>query len=97
MNRSIHPEAEQDVADAVAYYEKTAGKELAARFLKELERVAVLLVDNPGFGTPRPKHKRIFPLKGFPYSIVYRTNDADFRILIVRHQNRSSSFARHRH
>lgn len=97
MNRSIHPEAEQDVADAFAYYEKLASTELAERFLKELERVAVLLIDNPGFGTPKTKSKRMFPLKGFPYSVVYQATDTDFRILVVRHQNRRSSFASHRH
>ena len=97
MNRSIHPEAEQDVADTFAYYEKVASTELAERFLKELERVAALLIDNPGFGTPKTKGRRAFPLKGFPYSVIYSATETQFRVLVVRHQSRRSSFANHRH
>lgn len=97
MNRSMHPGAEQDVADALDFYRQQAGSLIAARFLNEFERVARLLAEHPGFGTPTTKRRRVFPLKMFPYSVVYRTQGGDLRILIVRHQHRKPSFASDRH
>lgn len=97
MSRSIHPEAEQELSDAADFYEKSAGLDLAIRFLNEFERIAQLLALNPGFGTPITKSRRIFPLKGFPYSIVYRFQGESIRFLIVRHQHRKPNFASGRH
>lgn len=45
---------------------------MARRFLGEFERVAELLVEYPGFGTPAAKGRRVYPLRVFPYSVVYR-------------------------
>lgn len=69
MSHSIHPGAEQDVADAVDFYDQHAGPLVAARFLIEFERVVQLLLEHPGLGTPTTKGRRVFPLKIFPYSI----------------------------
>ncbi len=97
MSRSIHFEAEQDLVDAADFYERSAGPDLAARFFLEFERVEQLLAENPGFGTPISGGRRIFPLKGFPYSIVYRVQVSGIRVLAVRHQSRKNSFASKRH
>ncbi len=88
MTYSIHPGAEQDVADALDIYVESAGHAVASRFLKEFERVAELLVQHPGLGTPTTKGRRAFPLRVFPYSVVYRDLENRIRILIVRHQHR---------
>lgn len=97
MSPSIHHKAEQDIADALDFYSKHAGPLVAARFLNEFERVVRLLVDHPDLGTPTTKGRRVFPLKIFPYSIVYRAQDKAIRILIVRHQHRKPGFASGRH
>jgi plasmid stabilization system protein ParE len=86
---SLHPGAEQDIADALDFYAEQAGIVVAGRFLTELERVAQLLVEYPGFGTPTARGRRVFPLQVFPYSIVYRSLDSGIRILVVRHQHRN--------
>ena len=75
MTYSLHRGAELDLA-------------VAARFLDEFERVAELLVEHPGIGTPTGDERRWFPLAGFPYSVIYRPLDPGVRILVVRHQNR---------
>ncbi len=93
MSRSIHPEAEQDVADAAAFYNEHAGPLVAGRFLSEFERVARLLIEHPGFGTPISKKRRIFPLRTFPYSVVYSHPDDQVRILVVQHQHRKPGYA----
>ena len=93
MTYSLHPGAEQDVADALDFYSEHAGPVVAARFLEEFERVAKLLVEHPGLGTPTTTGRRTFPLKVFPYSVVYRNLESSIRILIVRHQHRKPGYA----
>jgi plasmid stabilization system protein ParE len=89
---SLHPGAEQDIADALDFYTEQAGLLLARRFLDEFERVAGLLVTHPGFGTPTKNGRRVFPLRVFPYSIVYRSLEAGIRIVVVRHQHRKPGY-----
>ena len=96
MNYSIHPEAAQDLADAAAFYRHRGSSLVASRFLEEFERVAKLLADNPGFGTPFDLPRRVCPLRVFPYSIVYKPIDEAVRVLAVRHQNRIPSYGRSR-
>ena len=92
MTYSLHPGAEQDIADALDFYTERAGLRVAQRFLDEFERVAQLLVAHPGFGTPTMKGRRIFPLRVFPYSVVYRSVEAGIRIIVVRHQHRKPGY-----
>lgn len=96
MTYSLHPGAEQDIAEALDFYTKEAGRVVAARFLDEFERVANLLAEYPGLGAPTTRGRRIFPLKVFPFSLVYRELEGEIRILIVRHQHRRPAHASHR-
>lgn len=93
MTWSLHPKAEHDIAEAMDFYREQAGPVVATRFLEEFERVAKLLVEHPGLGTPMARGRRSFPLKIFPYSIVYRNLESGIRILIVRHQHRKPGYA----
>ena len=92
MTYTLHPAAEQDVADAMDFYLETAGFAVADRFLKEFRRVMALVVEYPQLGMPAAKGRRIFPLRTFPYSVVYRDTESQIRILIVRHQNRKPTY-----
>ena len=47
---------------------------------------------NPGFGTPTTTGRRVYPLRGFPYSVIYRLVGGDLRVLVVRHQSRDPKF-----
>jgi plasmid stabilization system protein ParE len=89
---ALHPGAEQDIADALDFYAEQAGLLIAQRFLDEFERVAELLATHPGFGTPTTKGRRVFPLRVFPYSVVYRSLEAGIRIVVVRHQHRRPGY-----
>lgn len=97
MNYSFHAGAEQDVTNAQDFYEQHAGLQVATRFLDELQHVIQLLLQHPGLGTPTTRNRRVFPLKAFPYSVVYLSQDEHLRILIVRHQRRKPGFASNRH
>lgn len=93
MTYSLHPGAEHDIANALDFYSEQAGTVIAERFLEEFERVAKLLVERPSLGTPTTKGRRTFPLKVFPYSVVYRNLESSIRILVVRHQHRKPGYA----
>lgn len=92
MTWSLHPDAEQDIAEALDFYVQEAGAVVAQRFLSEFERVAALLLAHLGFGTPDAKGRRIFPMRVFPYSVVYRSVGTGIRIIVVRHQHRKPGF-----
>jgi plasmid stabilization system protein ParE len=92
LTYSLHPEAEQDIADALDFYSKEAGRLVSQRFFSEFERVANLLVEHPGLGTPTVRGRRVFPLRFFPYSVVYREMEGCIRIVIVRHQHRKPGY-----
>ena len=96
MNYSLHPEAAQDLAEILAFYRKSATPRVAEKFLDEFERVAKLLTANPGFGTPFDLPRRIYPLRIYPYSVVYRQVEDGVRVFAVRHHSRHPRFGRGR-
>jgi plasmid stabilization system protein ParE len=85
---SIHPGAAQDLSDAFHFYRREAGSAISRRFLAEVERVSDLLSEFPELGTPTVDGRRVYPLTGFPYSIIYLARGGELRVLVVRHQSR---------
>ncbi len=88
MTYHLHRGAEFDLREVTAFYRAEGGARLAARFLDEFERVAELLVRFPGIGTPTDDLRRVHPLSGFPYSVIYREVAGQVRILVVRAHHR---------
>ena len=88
MTRSIHRLAAQGLTEAVAFYRSEVGAGLARRFLNNFERIAKLLEEFPGIGTPTEDGRQVFPLGDFPYSIIYRAESTGIKILVVRHDRR---------
>ena len=92
MSYSLHRGAESDLLEAVRFYRREGGSKLANRFLDEFERVAELLVEYPGLGTPADDCRRVHPFRGFPYSVIYREiRPGSVRVLVVRSQFRDPS------
>lgn len=92
MSYSLHHSAERDLTGAFRFYKTEAGRGVAGRFLKEFERVVKILEEFPDIGTPTNDERRVYPLSGFPYSIIYRSVDTGIRVLVVRHQSRDPAF-----
>jgi len=92
MRFDLHPGAEQDLHEAAAFYEREGSAALAARFLAEFERVATLLLANPGLGTARTRGRKGFPATDFPYTIVYREVPSGIRVLVVKHDRRRPGY-----
>ena len=92
MTYSLHRGAEQDLLEAAPFYRREGGSRLASRFLSECERVAQLMVEFPGIGTPTDGLCRVHPLRNCPYSLIYRVTDGQIRILVVRGQLRDPEY-----
>ena len=92
MTYSLHPDAEQDVVNALDFYVEQAGLLVAQRFLSEFEHAVQLLVEYPYSGKSGRNGRRVFPLRVFPFLIVYQSFETSVRILVVRHQHRKPGF-----
>lgn len=92
MKVALHPGAERDLEEAAAFYAREGSPALAARFLAEFERIATLLLANPGLGTPRARGRLSFPITEFPYTVIYRERPAGIRVLVVKHDRRRPGY-----
>lgn len=96
MKFSYLEAAEEELGTAFRHYVENAGADLAMDFLSEVERVAELLLNHPGFGSSDGLGNRIFPLRRFPHSLVYRANAEGILIPAVTHHMRSPKHWRNR-
>lgn len=92
----LSQEAEEELAEAIAFYKEQASTSVAKAFLSEFIRAARLVAENPGLGTPTSRGRRLLPLHRFPYSLVYRAEDDGVRIGAVAHQSRRPGYWRAR-
>ena len=92
MKATLHPDVEEDIAEAAAFYEREGSPALATRFIAEVKRVANLLLAHPGLGTPRTGGRKFFAIKVFPYGIIYRVVDDGIYSLVVRRHRRRPAF-----
>ena len=88
MKITLVPAAEQDLAEAASFYEKTGSAVVAAKFVAEFKRVAQVLLEFPGIGSPRARGRRGFSLSLFPYTVIYRQTNDGIAILVVKHDRR---------
>lgn len=74
------------------YYSREANEDLGRAFISEFEQSTALLGEQPELGAPWRGEVRRFPLRRFPYSIVYYLGKGSIRILAVAHQSRKPEF-----
>lgn len=96
MRVSLAPEAERDLIEGGLYYLREANEELGRAFVAEFEHSAALVGEQPELGALWRGEVRRFPLRRFPYSIVYYLRGDSIRILAVAHQSRKPGFWRGR-
>lgn len=96
MRLVFHTEADLELSSAALFYKGEAGHIISQAFLAEVERVSNLLIEYPEFGTvldilPPPGYRR-YPLKRFPYDLMYRVKGDTIRVLAVAHQHRKPGY-----
>ena len=95
----LSQEAEEELAEAIAFYREQASTSVANAFLSAFTRAARLVAENPGLGKPTSRGRRLLPLHRFPYSpysLVYRAEDEGVRIGAVAHHSRRPGYWRAR-
>ena len=96
MRYALHPEAAQDLRDAAEFYRAHAGIALSQSFFGEFERAVSLLLEHPQLGGLWRRGKRRYPMKRFPYFLIYVVSGEEIRILAVAHYGRRPGYWRSR-
>jgi plasmid stabilization system protein ParE len=93
---SFLPAAEQEFLDAVAWYLREGSPTVAQDFNRSVQRAVQLLSVMPRLGTPAYRDARLWPLKGFAYTLVYRVKGDALTVLALAHQRREAGYWRGR-
>ena len=85
MRVKFTAEAQAELEEATRWYLERAGERVHDRLREELKRVRRLLLDHPAIGSPGVADTRKIRLDQFPYSVVYRINGGELRVLAFMH------------
>ncbi|MDC6167536.1 type II toxin-antitoxin system RelE/ParE family toxin [Paucibacter sp. XJ19-41] len=92
MNYLLTPEAEAELASAVAFCVRQFSTATAEDFLRTFESKLRLIADFPGLGTATSKGRRLFPIGRYPFSILYRAEEGVVRISAIAHHSRRPGY-----
>ncbi|MDF0673469.1 MAG: type II toxin-antitoxin system RelE/ParE family toxin [Nitrospira sp.] len=95
MTFEFHPEAEVELIEAAAYYERHVPG-LGDRFQCEIRRIVDLLVSQPQIGAPADPNLRKFILTRFPFTLYYSITADVLRIEAVAHHSRRPGYWKER-
>jgi toxin ParE1/3/4 len=87
----FHPLAEQELLDAVSYYEEQETG-LGLEYLGEVEHAVNFLMRYPEAGAKVKGSIRRLTLPKFPYSLLYRVLEEQIRVLAVAHHKRKPQY-----
>lgn len=86
-----HPGARLDAVEAFEWYElHEAG--LGARFQEKLAAAEKFIRRNPMLGHPHKFETRKWPLKVFPYTLIYSNEPDLILVLAVAHYSRAPDY-----
>jgi toxin ParE1/3/4 len=92
MSPSVSPEADRELTEGAIFYARQADTEVGLAFIAEFERALTLLCTHPELGASWGKGRRRFPLRKFPYSIVYYVRDEELRVIALAHHRRRPAY-----
>jgi plasmid stabilization system protein ParE len=92
MTPSVSPEADWELTEGAVFYAREANAEVGLAFILEYERALALLCGHPYLGAPWRNGRRRFPLRKFPYSIVYYVRGEELRVIALAHHRRRPSY-----
>ena len=85
--RFLEP-AQAEFNDAVAYLNEQV-PELGEKFAQEAQRAVNVVSRHPEIGAPMIRHVRKFPLRTFPYNVIYVVEADELIIIAVAHHKRA--------
>ncbi|MDZ7620497.1 MAG: type II toxin-antitoxin system RelE/ParE family toxin [Patescibacteria group bacterium] len=95
MQVTWHPEAESEVVEAAAFYNRRVPG-LGADFLDSVDAAVARIVDDPSRFAGIEEDIRRCRVKRFPYCIYFRRLTDTIRILVVKHHSRAPAYWRSR-
>lgn len=85
-------QAEAELNAAIDYYLLNAGHAVAGDFKKEIDRVTNGLRAHPVIGIRIRHLSRRFPLRVYPYNLIYRLTQETLIIVALAHQRRRPGY-----
>src|SRR5690242_15316803 len=94
----LHPEACAELRESVGFYRERAGEHWAARFKQRVEDGLKLIAANPERYRPAPDLPGVqtFPIKQFPFSILYINRPRYIWVVAIAHGSRKPGYWLHR-
>lgn len=92
MISTFRPAAETELINATAWYLNEGGPHVANDFDSAVQHALRLLALMPRLGTPAYRDARIWSLKPFAYTLVYRVVGDELVVLAVAHQRRAAGY-----
>jgi hypothetical protein len=91
----FHPAAADELAAAVGVGEERSSG-LGPSLLAETRRVAALLCEMPELGQRLDGRHRRFPLRRFPYGLIFRVDGDRSRVIALAHRRQEPGYWRNR-
>lgn len=88
----FRPQARRELLEATQWYLADGGPAVAEQFEWALQRALRLLEFMPQLGSPSYPGVRTWPLKHFPYTLVYRVKGKVITVIAVAHQSREPGY-----
>lgn len=91
MRAKFHPAAQQELAAALNFGE-SRGAGLGAELLVETQGLTELLCITPLMGEAMDERHRRFPLRRFPFALIYRVEGDDLYVVAFAHRRRRPGY-----
>jgi plasmid stabilization system protein ParE len=92
MTPSVSPEADWELTKEAVYYSREGGARLGLDFIAEFERAVSLLCIHPQLGASWRHGRRRFPVRKFPFSIIYYLRGEEIRVIALAHHRRRPEY-----
>ena len=96
MSYRFTPAAREEFLGAMQWYLADGGPVPAEFFEHEVDRALRLLDFMPRLGTPGYGGTRTWPVRDFPYTVIYRVESDGISVIAVAHQSREPGYWRGR-
>lgn len=96
MKVTVHPAVADELRETAKFYSERANQALGMAFIAEFERALTFLSNNPELGAIWRNTARRFPLRRFPYNLVYQIKSQELRVIALAHQRRRPGYWKNR-
>jgi len=91
MSFRFLPPAEAELLEGIGYY-AAIRPELGVRFEQAVAQAVRDAVAHPERGAPRTRSTRRWLVKHFPFSVVYRADEAGVLIVAIAHERKKPGY-----